>query len=248
MTTLQLCLLFCLPPATTPDACRPTPVAAIPGDYIVLLHGYGRSSLSMMRLEWYLRGRGYRVINLRYQSTRNDVEGLAETCLKPALVPLEKDPNARIHFVTHSLGGIILREYLSSHPLDQLGRVVMLAPPNHGSAIVDHARRNPLWRSLLGRSLLELGTGPRDLPAKLGQANFECGVIAGDRSLNPLLSRFLSGPNDGKVTVASARLDGMSDFLVVHNSHTWLMWHRSTINQVLHFLETGRFRHPSAMP
>jgi hypothetical protein len=141
------------------------------------------------------------------------------------------------------LGGIILRQYLSNHPLKNLGRVVMLAPPNHGSEIIDRLKASSFTRNLPGSSRLELGTGADDVPGKLGSANFECGVIAGDCSLNPFWSAMLHGPNDGKVTVESAKLEGMSDFLILHSTHTWLMWRRETLCQTLTFLESGHFDH-----
>jgi triacylglycerol lipase len=244
---LCLIVLLCVLAVCEPvHGCAQSGSKPLSGDYVVLIHGYGRTALSMKRLEWNLKKQGCHVINLNYHSSRLSVEALSETELRPLLESLDRDPMARIHFVTHSLGAIILRQYLSEHELKRLGRVVMLAPPNHGSAIVDHARASPFWRTFLGPALLELGTGPQDLPDKLGPVRFECGVIAGDRSLNPLLSGMLRGPNDGKVTVDSARIVGMEDFLVVHNSHTWLMWRESNIRQILGFLETGHFRHGSA--
>ena len=249
MPTMIVCLiilLFVLAVCEPGGACAEPGSKPLSGDYVVLIHGYGRTAFSMKRLEWRLHSQGCRVVNLNYHSSRLPVEALSETELRPLLDSLDRDPTARIHFVTHSLGAIILRQYLSEHDLKQLGRVVMLAPPNHGSAIVDHARASWFWRTFLGPALLELGTGPQDLPDKLGPVRFECGVIAGDRSLNPLLSGLLRGPNDGKVTVDSARIAGMEDFLVVHSSHTWLMWRESNLRQILGFLETGHFRHDSA--
>jgi len=121
--------------------------------------------------------------------------------------------------------------------------VVMMAPPNHGSEIIDRLRANPISRRFLGVASKELGTRSDDLPQRLGPIHFECGVIAGDRSLNPLLSSMLSGPNDGKVTVESARLHGMSDFLILHSGHTWLMWRERTLRQIDCFLESGHFDH-----
>jgi pimeloyl-ACP methyl ester carboxylesterase len=211
-------------------------------EYVVLLHGLGRSSLSMKGLEWYLGRRGYHVINARYPTGRRSVRELAGTVLD-RLLETEIPDGARVHFVTHSQGGILLRQYLAEHEIPNLGRVVMLAPPNHGSELSDILGRNPVTRALVGPGFLELGTGANSLPNRLGPVDFECGVIAGDRSLNPLFSLLLPGPGDGKVTVASAKADGLADFLVVHNSHTWLMWRTNTLGQVLAFLESGRFNH-----
>ena len=195
----------------------------------------------MKRLEWALVNRGYRVVNVSYPSTRFAVEQLAEKHLLPALQEIQKSSPGRVHFVTHSLGGILLRQYLSTHALTNLGRVVMLGPPNRGSEVCDALQRWSCYRLFVGPSGQQLGTGERDLPRALGPARFEAGIIAGDRSFNPLFSRLLPGPDDGKVSVASARLEGMTDFLVVHHSHTWLPWRKAVIVQVVGFLETGRF-------
>jgi triacylglycerol lipase len=215
--------------------------AVKPGDYVVLLHGLGRTALSMKRLEHYLKNHGYRVVNVSYPSTRFSVEQLSDNYLRRLLEKQTPDPAARIHFVTHSMGGILLRQYLSHHSLTNLGRVVMLAPPNQGSEIIDHLKAGLLTRNLLGPAELELGTGENDLPKRLGPVHFQCGVIAGDRSLNPFLSALLPGPNDGKVAVGNARIEGMQDFLVLHSTHTWLMWRKWTLRQTVCFLESGHF-------
>lgn len=212
-----------------------------PGDYVVLLHGLGRTALSMKRAEYYLKNRGFRVINVSYPSTRFSVEQLADNYLRDLLEKRTPDPTVRIHFVTHSLGGILLRQYLSNHSLTNLGRVVMLAPPNHGSETIDHLRAIPLTRNIIGSTRLQLGTGANDLPKRLGPVHFQCGVIAGDRSLNPFLSALIPGANDGKVSVESAMIEGMRDFLVLHCTHTWIMWRERTLRQTVCFLESGHF-------
>jgi pimeloyl-ACP methyl ester carboxylesterase len=208
-----------------------------------LLHGLARSSLSMKGVEWYLKRRGYRVINASYPTSGISVEQISRTYLAPLLETEISRSSATINFVTHSQGGIVLRQYLSEHDLPNLGRVVMLAPPNHGSEIVDRLKASRIARPFLGPGYCQLGAGAGSLPNRLGPVKFDCGVIAGDCSLNPFLSRMLTGPNDGKVTVASAKVDGMRDFLVLHYSHTWLMWRKGTLRQIQCFLESGRFDH-----
>jgi len=136
---------------------------------------------------------------------------------------------------------MVLRRYLTHHTMSNLGRVVMLAPPNHGSTLADSLKKHALGRWILGRAGRELGTAPHDLAQRLGPVDFPLGVIAGDVSLNPLFSRVLKGPNDGKVTVESARIAGMSDFAVVHFSHTWMMWRAETLRYILAFIREGTF-------
>src|SRR5947208_8700095 len=189
-------------------------------DYVILLHGLGRTPLSMKRIEWTLQKQNYCVINVRYPSTRVSIPDAANHWLDDVLENQITDHTAKIHFVAHSLGGIVLRQYLTDHEIPNLGRVVMLAPPNHGSELADRLRNNCLYRLATGPAGQQLGTSESSVPSQLGPVDFELGVIAGDRSLNPLFSSWISGPDDGKVSVRSARMPGI-EFLLIHRSHTW---------------------------
>ena len=217
-----------------------------PRDTVVLLHGLGRSGWSLKRVEWALREAGYHVINFDYPSRDLPIERIAEEKLAPLLRTLPVEPDTKVHFVTHSMGGIVLRCYLRDHPLPHLGRIVMLAPPNAGSEVTDHLLRTWLYRTVNGPAGQQLGTA--SLPLTLGPAPGETGVIAGTYSFNPLFSSWLKGPDDGKVSVASTRLEGMADFIAVPYSHTWLMWRKPVIRQILFFLRAGRFSHPRETP
>lgn len=212
-------------------------------DTVVLLHGLGRGAWSMKRIEWALEDAGYRVVNFGYPSRDFTVETLADDVLAPMLAGLALEPGARVHFVTHSMGGIVVRCYLRDHRLDALGRIVMIAPPNGGSEVADKLKATWIYRVVNGPAGQQLGTD--GLATTLGSAPGETGIIAGDVSLNPLFSSWIDGPSDGKVSVARTRLDGMRDFVVMPYSHTWLMWHRTVIDQVLAFLRDGRFDHGS---
>jgi triacylglycerol lipase len=209
-------------------------------DYVILLHGLGRTPLSMKRIEWTLQKQNYRVINIGYPSTRISIQDAADHWLGDALNNQAVDPTAKIHFVAHSLGGIVLRQYLSNHGIKNLGRVVMLAPPNQGSELADRLKDNFLYRLATGPAGQELGTGDSSLPRQLGPVDFELGVIAGDRSLNPLFSSWIPGPDDGKVSVQSARISG-ADFLLVHHSHTWMAWSPQVNSAIAGFLQSGCF-------
>jgi pimeloyl-ACP methyl ester carboxylesterase len=209
-------------------------------DYVILLHGLGRTPLSMKRLEWALKKQNYRVINLGYPSTRISIEDAANHWLGDVLKNRTTDPEAKIHFVAHSLGGIVLRQYLSNHEIRNLGRVVMLAPPNHGSELAERLRDNYFYRLATGPAGQQLGTSEGSVPRRRGPIDFQLGVIAGDRSLNPLFSSWIPGPDDGKVSVRSAAIPG-ADFLVVHHSHTWMTWSKHVTVAVGRFLQTGHF-------
>jgi len=213
-----------------------------PGETVVLLHGLGRTRWSFYRLERTLRADGYTVVNRTYPSRARPVEDLARDFLGPLVA--EQAGATRLHFVTHSMGGIVLRSYVHDHPVPNLGRVVMLAPPNGGSELADRLIPTWIYRTMNGPAGQQLGTA--GLPTRLGPwpaGAGELGIIAGNVSLNPLFSAALPGENDGKVAVARARLAGMKDFLVVPNSHTWLAWRGPVIAQIQTFLRTGAFDH-----
>lgn len=215
-------------------------VGAEPLGQVVVLHGLGRSSFSMWLLASRLTQAGFEVHNLDYPSTEERIDQLVEVLdgeLEQCCLSSEKP----LHFVTHSLGGILVRAYIARRRPDNLGRVVMLSPPNQGSELVDELRDNPLFQWATGPAGQELGTDSSNLPNRLGPADFEVGIITGSRSLNPLTSWLVTGEDDGKVSVESARLEGMADFLVVPNTHTFIMNSSQVAREVVHFLEQGSF-------
>jgi triacylglycerol lipase len=210
---------------------------------VILLHGIGRSPRSLSRLEARLSSEGYRVFNLGYPSTKYPIEYLAEEILHPLIERVNADCPARIHFVTHSMGGIVARYYLQHHDLPNLGRVVMLSPPNEGSRLVDFLKRSILFKKFMAPAGRQLGTDKDSLPRRLGAAHFEVGIIAGNKSDNPINSWILDGADDGAVSVESTRLLGMKDFIVLRCSHRSILRNREALDQVLHFLKFGAFRH-----
>lgn len=214
-------------------------------DTVVLLHGLGRTPLSMKRLGGRLTSHGFRVVNLGYASTTQPMEKLTAT-LRDRLAAMPSGQTGRIHFVTHSMGGIVLRAFLKDSPPPNLGRVVMLSPPNQGSELVDRFGRNPVVRLFWGPAGLQMGTGDGSLPNRLGPVDFELGVITGNRSLNPLFSACIPGPDDGTVSVRRAAVAGMKDFLIVPASHTFIMRRATVARQVAWFLQHGHFLHEAA--
>lgn len=223
-----------------------TPAAATPGPPVVLLHGLLRSSASMVRLAESLEEAGFRVCNVGYPSRHHRIEVLAVDYVAPAIRRCFPGETAPVDFVTHSMGGIVVRQLASAGALPAFGRVVMLAPPNHGSELVDEFGHWWIFRRINGPAGNELGTGGDSVPLRLGPAPFEAGILTGDRTTNPLMSAFLPDRDDGKVTVASAQLDGMKDFLVIPATHTFIMRNALAIAQTIHFLRHGRFERSEA--
>jgi triacylglycerol lipase len=209
---------------------------------VVLLHGLARTSMSMNKMERELAAEGYLTANIDYPSRDHTVEELAEMAVPEGIAACRSREGAdTIHFVTHSLGGILLRQYLQEHELPELGRVVMLGPPNQGSVAVDELRDVPGFDWLNGPAGRQLGKGENSVPLKLGPANFELGVIAGNRTIDPITSAVLENPDDGRVSVEDTKLDGMADFVVVEHSHAFMMRMRRTIELTKAFLSEGRF-------
>jgi len=211
-------------------------------EYVILLHGLLRTSYSMRRLEKSLISQDYRVINLTYPSRKQPIERLAEESLGEAVNRCCQTPGIKVHFVTHSIGGIIVRYYLQHHDLPNLGRVVMLSPPNQGTELVDQWGSNYFLKVFNWPAGLQMGTDVDGISAKLGPVDFELGVIAGSQSLNPAASRLIPGLDDGVVSVERTKVAGMADFLVVPYSHTFIMTREAVIEQVIHFLRYGAFK------
>lgn len=211
---------------------------------VILLHGLARTKRSLKTMEQHLCTAGYSVLNAGYPSRRYPIDALARMAVPAAVDECRRRGSKKIHFVTHSMGAILVRCYLNAGPMPDLGRVVMISPPSQGSEVVDKLRENIVFKWLNGPAGAELGTDRTSLPLRLGKAAMELGVIAGDRSINPLLSLMIPGPNDGKVSVERTKLEGMKDFVVVHAPHPFIMNHRETLRQVVAFLRTGRFTGP----
>jgi len=211
-------------------------------DCVVLLHGLARTAASMSRMEEALQDDGYATANVDYPSRDHEIAELADIAVEEGLARCRAtDGIGKIHFVTHSLGGILLRQYLSTSSIAELGRVVMLGPPNQGSRASDDMQGVPGFDWLNGPAGYQLGKGANSVPLALGPVEFELGVIAGNRTIDPITSAILDNPDDGRVSVEDTKVDGMDDFVVVEHSHAFMMRMRRPIELTKAFLQTGRF-------
>ena len=207
---------------------------------VILLHGLSRTSRSMRPMKKTLEKRGFSVVNLNYPSRSATIQGLALHVLGKLHSLLPSSNEEKLNFVTHSMGGIILRQIMKENPLSNVGRVVMLAPPNQGSELVDKLGRLGLLKTN-GPACMQLSASPGSFVRNLGKVDFELGVIAGNKPLNFILSLLLPGPDDGKVTVESSQIEGMSDFLVVPCTHSFIMRNKGVQEAVVRFLHSGSF-------
>ncbi len=214
---------------------------AFPQECVILLHGLVRSAASMEAMERRLVEEGYYVSNVDYPSREDTVEVLAEMAVGKGIRDCTQNSATQINFVTHSLGGILVRVYLKKNKRDDIHRVVMLGPPNQGSEVVDDLKNVPGFELLNGPAGMQLGTRPSDIPRSLGPVDFDLGVIAGTQSINLILSTLLPNQDDGKVSVESTKVEGMRDFVALPTTHPFMMENETVIDQTVYFLKHGVF-------
>ncbi|VFQ44998.1 esterase/lipase family protein [Desulfoluna butyratoxydans] len=208
---------------------------------VVLLHGLARSASSMKKMEKALQAAGYPTLNIDYPSTDYPVEVLCRDHVAPMVNTFSQTTGGSIAFVTHSMGGIVLRYLVKEGLIKPPHRAVMLSPPNQGSEVVDKLGRLRLFKLINGPAGNQLGTGLDQLPATLGPVTFPVGVLTGTRTINFILSALIPGPDDGKVAVDKAPVSGMADFLAIPATHPFIMKNKTAIHETLRFLETGHF-------
>ncbi len=211
---------------------------------VILLHGLARTSTSMNKMQKALKDEGFKTCNIDYPSTQHRISSLAQEYILPKIKACAGNSDSSIHFVTHSIGGILVRYFAKHALIPHIGRVVMLSPPNQGSEVVDVLGDTWFFEFINGPAGKELGTDTSSMPLQLGPADFEVGIITGSRSINLILSLMIEGIDDGKVSVERAKLEGMKDFLVLPSAHPFIMRNQKAIAQTIYFLNHGEFKKP----
>lgn len=213
------------------------------GEPVVLLHGLALNATAMKSLAMSLREAGFRTCRVNYPSREYPIDTLAARFVLPKIRRCFPEDSLPLHFVTHSMGGILARRLEQLPDAPRFGRVVMISPPNKGSELADSLRGTKLLDWWGGPAGHELGTDSASMPNRLGPPSFEFGVIAATRSVEPWLSSMIPGRDDGKVAVKRTKLEGMRDFVAIPASHTFILWNAEAARQTAHFLRTGRFDH-----
>ncbi len=211
-------------------------------DYVILLHGLSRTNHSMDTIEKRLKDEGYCVLNLGYPSRGEKIEQIVQNTLIPQLQRFCTDSTKKIHFVTHSMGGIVLRYYLNTKPKINTGRIVMLSPPNKGSEVVDFLKNVPGVKKLMGPAFEQLSSDSASFVNSLKPVKEEIGVITGERTINFINSIIIPGADDGKVSIERAKLEEMKDFLIVERTHVFIMDAPEVLEQCMYFIKTGGFK------
>jgi pimeloyl-ACP methyl ester carboxylesterase len=204
---------------------------------VVLLHGLGRGEAAMWFLASRIERAGFHVVRIGYNSLADSPERIIVAVSQKIDACCKASPKP-IHFVGHSLGGLIIRAYLAENRPRVLGRVVLIATPNAGTPVVDNYR-NSWWMGLAGPTAKSLGTGPDSFPNSLPAPDYPVGVIAGIWSRHGV--DLIPGDDDGLVPLESTKVTGMADFIIVASNHAWMRYSQEVTRQTIAFLRSGRF-------
>ncbi len=216
-------------------------------EIVVLLHGILRSKTDMLPLTMHLKKHGYEAINILYPSREQSLEDLTDFVHEKMLASEHYESADKIHFVTHSMGGLIARYYIAKRRPHHLGKVVMLGPPNTGSEFADFMSETeilaPVFKAIFGPASAQLTTDYEHIDHDI---DYPLGVIAGNMSINPLAPWFLSGEHDGIVPVERTKIEGMADHIVIQATHSFMMFNSKVMDQVKCFLDEGKFHHEAS--
>ncbi len=210
-------------------------------EFVVFIHGFADRPYTMWKIEKQLQKEGYSVLNFDYSSTKWTMDTIVVR-LHDEIV--DKCKNAeKIHFVTHSYGGLIIRAYLSQYLAEIYGRLVMIAPLNQGSIIVEQFEDVPVFKKIYGPVLEKLGKDPDDYFMKYPIPEIPFGIIAGGLNNKYGFNPLIPGDDDGTLAVEETKLQGCQDFILKPGLHSTLLWQNEVIKQIILFLEEGRFEH-----
>ena len=226
-------------------ATKPKAINKVSKECVILLHGIMRSKLDMLPLTRFLEQRGYTCLNILYPSRKQTLEELSEFVAQK--IDAQNQSFEKLHFVTHSMGGLLARYYIDRFNPQNLGKVVMLSPPNQGSEFADQLTQNKVlslvYKKLFGPAGSQLQTTHIHHTKPI---DYELGIIAGTKNINPLAPFFIPkntvGIHDGIVPVERTKIDGMRDHITMPLSHSFMMFNPALMEQVHTFLKSSAFR------
>lgn len=210
-------------------------------NFVILVHGLRANSKTFLKMEKALLAEGYNICRVDYPSTEYTIEALADTVLIEAVHRCHQAGSDSLYFVGHSMGGILIRYFLQENEVSPLGKVVFISAPNHGTELVNKLEWSTLFQKFNGPGGMQLGAAEDDFIQSLELPDYNFAVIMSERSINPVESMLISGKDDGRVPIESARLEGMQDFVLVKTNHHFSMKNDATIKQVISYLKTGQF-------
>ena len=210
-------------------------------DFVIILHGLRGKSASFVKLEQALLEQGLNVCRIDYPSKNGTIQALADNAIAEAISRCERANSDTLFFIAHSMGAILVRYFLQEHHVHNLGSVVLLSPPNHGIELIDTFDGCRLFRQFNGPAGMQMGAREDGFIQDLKKPDYAVGVIMSKKSINPIASAFIPGKDDGRVSIESAKLDGMTDFVLVNSNHQVVMKKQETIDHIISFIQTGRF-------
>jgi len=208
---------------------------------VVLLHGILDQPYTMLKLENGLSDQGYSVLSINYPTIKTDIDSITNL-LYGHINPLE-NKYKKIHFVTHSMGGLVIRAYLNKFPCKRYGKLVMIAPPNKGAILADRFDEFILYKWILGKTGQKLGKDKDDYWNMFPVPEIPFGIISGGMKNKKGVNPLIPGDDDGIVGVEETQIKGAQDSIIIKGLHSSILWKDRTLNQVKQFIEQGEFNH-----
>ena len=206
---------------------------------IVLMHGLGRSNAAMWLLAHRLEHAGYQVKRVGYSSLdQTPAEILKE--ISKQINACCQNHNKRVHFVGHSLGGLMVRAYLQNYKVKNLGNVVLLGTPNQGTKAADYFKEK-WYMNLLGPTAKALGTDKDSFVKTLKPPYYPVGIIAGEYK-SESNDEIIPGKDDGLVSVEATKLNGMTDFILIETGHSMMRYNSEVAEQTIEFIKHKKFK------
>lgn len=218
---------------------RKRKLAPMDGRAVILIHGLLQSSKCMADMAVHFERAGYTTVEFDYPSTQVSIPEAARYLDK---VIQSLDGIDEINFVTHSMGGLVVRAYSMDFQDARIKRMVMLGTPNQGAELADIVHQYWFLRTAAGPGARQLGTRGDGLIPKLPLPKCEFAVIAGCRGTPVGWNPLIRGDDDGTVTVESTKLPGAADFVTVCAFHSRLLWEEESISHTVNFIKEGRLR------